>query len=191
MIRMLLLSYLLALSVYMLPQNTSKWVVTQNSSLTINGSTNINRFSCAILKYPQTDTISIHKVNDKICLTGTINLEVKNFECNNRMMTHQFRKTLKLEEFPLLSISFISLKEFPNQKANQVRGTVAIKIAGVTKRYEISYEFESRHHTLKLRGTQAVNFSDFRLTSPQRMGKLIKANDELNVVFELQIKPVD
>ena len=105
-------------------------------------------------------------------------------------MTHQFRKTLKHEEFPLLYITFISLKEFPNanQKNNSIKGLVAIKIAGITKRFDICYEFESLDNTLQLRGSQVVNFSDFKLTAPQGLGKLVKTKDELSVVFELNMK---
>jgi len=174
----------------MRPKATTKWVISQNSSLTINGNTNVNKFSCAILSYPKTDTITINRENNQILLTGALSLNVKNFECNNAMMTHQFRKTLKHEEFPLLNITFISLKESPNlnSKTNAIKGLVAIKIAGVTKRYEICYEFRSVNNNLQLQGSQTVNFTDFKLAPPQRVGKLIRAKDELNVVFELNMK---
>ncbi|MEJ5995037.1 YceI family protein [Pedobacter sp. Du54] len=175
------------------PKSATKWVITQNSSLTIHGSTNVNTFSCAILNYPKTDTITINRTNDLMLLTGALSLNVNNFECNNLMMTHQFRKTLKHEEFPFLYITFLSLKEFPtpNQRVNSIKGLVAIKIAGVTKRFEICYEFESVNNYIQLRGHQTVNFSDFKLVAPQRVGKLIKAKDELKVVFELKMKMVD
>lgn len=175
------------------PKGITKWVITQNSSLTINGSTNVNKFSCAILSYPKTDTIIINKINDQVQLSGVLSLNVNDFECNNVMMTHQFRKTLKHEEFPLLNIIFISLKEFPNpnQKVNSIKGLVAIKIAGVIKRFEICYDFEVQNNNLVLKGSQNVNFSDFKLVAPQRIGKLIKAKDELNVVFVLKMKMVE
>ena len=189
--------YLLAvfsvLTSFPLLNPTTKWVITQNSSLTINGSTNVNKFSCTILNYPKTDTITINRENNEALLTGTFKLNVKNFECNNVMMTHQFRKTLKHEEFPLLYITFISLKEFPspNQKNNPIKGLVAIKIAGITKRFDICYEFESLDNTLQLRGSQTVNFSDFKLVAPQRLGKLVKTNDQLSVIFDLKLKKVE
>ncbi|MGF1926165.1 MAG: YceI family protein [Bacteroidia bacterium] len=174
-------------------KNRAKWVIAQNSSLTINGSTNINKFSCAILSYPKTDTITINDLNDLVHLSGNLTLNVKNFECNNIMMTHQFRKTLKSEEFPLLNINFLSLKEFPNanSKLKQVKGLVAIKIAGVTKKYEICYQLESQKNNLVLTGIQQVNFSDFKLIPPHRVGKMVRAKDQLNVIFELRMKVVD
>ncbi len=193
MINRILLITALVLTSFTIPKLATKWVITQNSSLAINGSTNVNKFSCAILSYPKTDTITINRANDQMLLTGVLSLNVKNFECNNVMMTHQFRKTLKHEEFPLLYITFLSLKEFPspNLKTNSIKGLVEIKIAGVTKRYQICYEFVSLNNNLQLRGSQMVNFSDFKLIAPQKIGKLIKTKDQLNVVFELKMKLVD
>lgn len=180
----------LTLTSFTIPKYVSNWVITQHSALIIKGSTNVNKFSCSILNYPKTDTITITKVNDLIQLSGKFGLKVSNFECNNLMMTNQFRNTLKNEEFPLLYITFISLKEIPsaNQPLNQVKGLVAITIAGVTKRFEICYKFESLTNSFRLIGSQNINFSDFKLTPPQRVGKLIKANDELKVDFELRLK---
>ena len=188
----LLLSTILVLTSFTPPKHATKWVISQNSSLTINGNTNVNKFSCAISSYPKTDTIIINeaKANENLMLTGALTLSVKNFECNNVMMTHQFRKTLKHEEFPLLYITFLSLKEFPNpnQKINLIKGLVAIKIAGITKKFEICYQLEFVNNNLVLRGNQDIKFSDFKLVAPQRIGKLIKAKDQLNVVFELKMK---
>ncbi len=49
-----------------------KWVVNENSSLSVNGSTNINRFSCVIPAYGQADTITVNKGKDAkgIVLSG-------------------------------------------------------------------------------------------------------------------------
>ena len=191
----LLLGTILVLTSFTTPKHATKWVITQNSSLTINGTTNVNKFSCAILSYPKTDTITINKgtAKENLMLSGALSLKVKNFECNNVMMTHQFRKTLKQEEFPLLYITFLSLKEFPNpnQKINLIKGLVAIKIAGITKKFEIFYQLEFENNNLVLRGNQFIKFSDFKLAAPQKIGKLIKAHDQLSVVFELKMKLVD
>ena len=190
--RILFLILTLSLTSFTAPKHATKWVISQNSSLTINGNTNVNKFSCAILSYPKTDTITINEdtANENLMLSGVLSLNVKNFGCNNVMMTHQFRKTLKQEEFPFLYITFLSLKESPNpnQKINLIKGFVAIKIAGVIKKFEICYQLEFVNNNLVLRGNQAIKFSDFKLVAPQRVGKLIKAKDDLNVVFELKMK---
>ena len=75
---------------------SSKWVISENSSLVVNGSTNVNKFSCSIRQYPKTDTVLISEdQKSKILLSGELHIEVKNFDCNNQIMTKQLRKTLK------------------------------------------------------------------------------------------------
>jgi hypothetical protein len=169
----------------------TKWVVAENSSLRVNGSTNVNRFSCAIINYPKTDTVTINQENGKqMALNGRVSLDLKNFDCNNLLMTKQLRKTLKEDKFPFLHITFISLKGIPlsNQTNNMIRGLVEIEIAGVKKRFLISYQLKNRMNGMALIGSQPINFSDFKLAPPQKMGKIIQAKDQLSVTFELNLQ---
>ena len=172
---------------------STKWVFTDNSSLSVNGTTNISKFSCKIVKYPKTDTVIISQdKNNSIILNGSINIAVLNFNCSNYMMTKELRKTLKEDQYPYLHVKFLSLKEIPraNQKNSTICGQVEITIAGVSKRFEISYQLAMDNNSMKLLGTQAINFSDFNLTPPKKMGKLVRANDQLAVVFNLNLKAI-
>jgi len=171
----------------------SRWVISENSSLIVNGATNINKFSCAILQYPKTDTVTVSQdKTNKIVLTGLLNIEVKNFDCNSMMMTRQLRKTLKDDKFPILRIKFLSLKEMPspNQGRNFIKGNVEIVIAGVAKRFEICYQLNIKANSMELIGNQPINFSDFNLIAPKKIGKLIQAKDELVVAFLLKMELV-
>src|ERR1700729_1078783 len=133
---------------FVLPQNlgraikTKKWVISENSSLSVNGSTNINKFSCDILAYEKTDTLTISKSNSdkEIVLSGSISLDVKSFDCHNSIMTHDLRKTLKESQFPMLHIKFLSLNKLPDLTAHPelITGFVDIEIAGVTKHFEVN-----------------------------------------------------
>ncbi|TCC90182.1 YceI family protein [Pedobacter frigiditerrae] len=171
----------------------SRWVISENSSLIVNGSTNINKFSCAILQYPKTDTVIVSQdKTNKIMLSGLLNIEVKNFDCNSMMMTKQLRKTLQDDKFPMLRIKFLSLKETPSldQGKSYIKGNVEIVIAGVTKRFEICYQIKMKNNSLELIGHQPINFSDFNLIPPKKIGKLIQAKDQLIVAFLLKMELV-
>lgn len=169
----------------------SRWVISENSSLIINGNTNINKFSCAILQYPKTDTVIVSQdKTSKIILSGLLNLEVKNFDCNSMMMTRQLRRTLQDDKFPLLRIKFLSLKEIPEQGRNFIKGNVEIVIAGVAKRFEICYQLKLKNNTMELTGLQPINFSDFNLVPPKKLGKLIQVKNQLMVTFFLQMELV-
>lgn len=108
------------------------------------------------------------------------------------MMTRQLRKTLKEDQFPAFKVRFLSLRETPllKQKKDLVKGFVALTIAGVTKRFEISYQLIRDQNNMVLVGNQTINFSDFKLEPPKRMGKLILAKDQLSVAFLLKMESV-
>ena len=176
-------------------KENTKWVISQNSNLIVTGSTNLNHFSCSILSYPQTDTITLYKANllKELPLSGRINLKVADFVCNNKLMTNELRKTLKLERYPYLQINFITLNQFIdlNSKPFPIKGRVDIEIAGVKKRYEVNYKLHiDEEKIIHLVGYRDVNFSDFKLVPPKKLGKLLQAKDKLTVAFHLQINSV-
>jgi hypothetical protein len=171
-----------------------KWVVSENSNLRVNGSTNINTFLCEIPSYDQTDTITVNKSNKDILLSGTVNLDVKNFDCHNMIMTHDLRKTLKQDQYPVLHISFLSLNKLPDltAKPESITGWVFIEIAGVRKRFEVNYQIsQDAQKVIHLLGSRDVNFSDFNLVPPRKLGGMIKTNDKLSVDFHLRMKSMD
>lgn len=177
----------------LLPPEKEQWLVTGSSSLTVNGSTNINKFSCEIPAYGQADTLTLTRNGKGAVLTGTIGLKVQGFDCHNSLMTRDLRKTLKQQQFPQLYIQFLSLSEIPvlSAKAQPISGLVNIQLAGVTKRLEVSYQITvDADHTIHLLGCKAVNFSDFNLVPPTKLGGMIRTNDLLQVSFHLVIKTI-
>lgn len=173
-----------------------KWVIQKNGSLKVNGSTNINTFSCEVTGYIQPDTIiCFNSTNDDavVCMTGELRLNVLNFDCHNNMMTKDFRKTVKATDFPTLNIHFISLKKMPDldRPVEVITGFVDIELAGVVKRCEVKYTFcVDDAHTISLVGTQVLSFSKFNLTPPKKFGGIIKAKDELDVNFHLTMQAI-
>jgi len=173
-----------------------KWVISESSTLSVNGSTNINNFACEIPNYDRTDTLTITKRKGAkdITLTGNISLNVKTFDCHNPMMTSDLRKTLNVKQYPALNINFLSLNDFPEMTARSqvLTGLVDIELAGTRKRFEINYQVSvDAQHTIHLLGTRDVNFSDFNLIPPKKLGGLIKTNDKLSVSFHLKMKAID
>lgn len=192
-----LLILLFVLSGFTPPDNgRAIWVVMQGSSLTVNGSTNINTFQCVIPNYSMPDTISLVRGSQKgvtLPMNGKLNLSVEGFDCRNKMMTSDLRKTLKAKTYPVLTVRFISVNGFPDLKnPGKITGIVDIGLAGVTKRFEINYLFTSEERQqIQLKGDQLIHFSDFNLTPPSKLGGVIRAKDELKVEFILHLKPLN
>ena len=169
-----------------------KWIVQNNGTLHVNGSTNINNFSCIVSDDRPFDTLTclINK-DGTVAMNGEITLDLMGFDCHNPLMTADLRKTLKAKEFPKMKIQFLSLNKYPEMKGQQevINGQVKIELSGVTKSYEVNYKFYvDDKKMLQLVGDRKVNFSDFNLTPPRKLGGIIRVNDILNVEFNLKIK---
>lgn len=171
----------------------TKWVITKGCSLKVNGSTNINKFNCEIINYCKPDTLTIHRLNntEAIKLTGKMELDLSNFDCHNPIMTADLRKTLKAKTFPHLTINFLSLSKYPDakEKSGAITGKVNIELAGATKQFDVDYKFMSNGtNTLLLVGTRSLNFSDFNIKPPRKLGGIIQTNNQLEIQFNLQLK---
>ncbi|WP_207423597.1 YceI family protein [Desertivirga brevis] len=174
----------------------TKWVIMKGGSLRVDGSTNINKFNCEIANYSNPDTIKISKNPERssINIAGDVKLNVQNFDCHNPVMTADLRKTLKAKQYPNLVIRFLSLNKYPNLSSKQdyVKGLVSIELAGVTRRFEVDYKFlSSREDVLDLIGTRKINFTDFNITPPRKIGGMIQTDNELSVMFALRVKVID
>jgi hypothetical protein len=186
---------LLLLLLVLLPgRDTIRWVVDKNSTLQISGRTNVNRFLCSVGEYAAPDTICFAKpcVGVKgVALSGQLRLPIDGFDCNNRMMTGEFRKALRDRQYPELSISFISLDRMPEPCAvtQTLKGWVEIGLSGVTRQFEIDYRgLMVDGGTIVLHGSRALTFSDFGLAPPTKMGGLVRVKDDLDVHFTLCLR---
>ncbi|MDB5022252.1 MAG: hypothetical protein JWP78_7 [Mucilaginibacter sp.] len=170
----------------------SKWLISETSSLSVKGSTNVNKFTCDIPNCDQ-DTLTIWKSAQGIRMSGSINPAVLSFDCHKAMMTRDLRKTLKAKKYPKLHIRFLSLNQLPelSGKPATINGQVEIEIAGIKKRYEIDYRISvDNDKMIHLLGSRDLNFSDFELTPPRKLAGMIKAKDQLIVEFNLNMKTI-
>jgi hypothetical protein len=191
------LAYLLILLSAFTPAGKNvitRWVIINGCSLKVDGSTNVNNFSCAISNYSKPDTILVNRNVVPVLLSGNIQLDVQNFDCHNGIMTADLRKTLKAKEHPKLVIRFLNISRYPDTDVRQsiTKGAVFIELAGVSKRFDVDYKVVSADNNyINLVGSRVVNFSDFNLTPPRKLGGMIRTKNELSVEFNLRIKVIN
>jgi hypothetical protein len=129
-----------------------------------------------------------------VLLSGNIQLDVQNFDCHNGIMTADLRKTLKAKEYPKLVIRFLNITRYPDANARQsiTKGAVFIELAGVSKRFDVDYKVVSADNNyINLVGSRVVNFSDFNISPPRKLGGMIRTRNELSVEFNLRIKVIN
>jgi hypothetical protein len=175
-------------------KETVRWAVQKTSTLQIQGSSNVNQFACDVRGYYQTDTISFTADNAPkvIPLKGALTIDVASFDCHNRMLTKDLRRTLKATEHPQLFVRFVALERppvFQNNKDN-LKGVVEIELGGVCKRFEINYVIEKNGAAIVLNGFRTFTFSDFSLTPPKKLVGAIKVKENFNVQFHLNLQQV-
>jgi hypothetical protein len=170
------------------------WVIDAMSQLSIQGSTNVNDFTCKIGYCTGTDTLQYVEHNSRREMRFTRSrmiVPVRSFDCGAKPISKDFWKTLKSDSHPNLEINFVSLQNLYLKNNRDIKGIVDITLAGVTTRYTICYVVKIRDDgTVLLRGTHAVNFADFDLEAPRKMKGLIKVKEVLHVDFNLILKEV-
>lgn len=170
-------------------------IVLPDSRLLINGKTNINQFQCAISRYCGSDTLVLQEggANGRpVFVKGFVRLEASGFDCGMAAMTHDFDKTIRAKDHPVISIDFKSFEKVPTYAActeEKFKSTLAISMAGISRTFEVECSVEAKDNGLiHLKGGRAFQFSDFDLETPKHMMGLIKVNDALDVQFHLVLK---
>lgn len=172
-----------------------KWVIEKGSSLNIQGETNINNFQCDVTEYLRADTL-FYISNDqtkKLWFTNSgLTVDIKQFDCHNKMITRDFKKALKAEKNPVFKIRFLSLDQFANPGDNQsVKGIVDIGLADVLKRTEICYTIKTLPgNRISLTGSRVFSFSDFNLKTPKKLAGMVRTRDTIKVNFRLFFKAI-
>lgn len=172
----------------------SKWVVQANSSLNIEGSTNINSFRCDVTEYMKPDTLVCRKdlASKKILFNNSyLSVDIGRFDCHHRFITSDFRKTLKADEHPVLKIYFLSLDNLDagSNYVQNVKGEVNIELAGVTRKKELLFDVAVLPDgKLELSGNRILTFGEFGMKPPRKLAGLIRIEEEIKVNFRLYLK---
>ena len=169
-------------------------IVLPASKLSIDGKTNVNAFTCAIAKYSGTDTLVLHEGGRNVrpvFVKGSVGLDASTFDCSMAIMTSDFRKTVKSDEYPAILIDFISFERTPRyaQQEENFKGILKISLAGITKLFEVDCSIEAKEYgMIHLKGERNFTFADFGLKPPSRMMGTIKVKQDLTVKFHLVLK---
>jgi hypothetical protein len=167
-----------------------RWAVQKTSTLRIKGKTNITDFTCDIKGYYQQDTICYSMQDDRnkvVNLKGQLSINVNNFDCHNKMLTKDLRKTLRADLYPNMVVRFIGFQRMPAFVNNKdvIRGWVEVELSGTCKRFEICYKLEKTGSVINLNGVKSFSFSDFNLVPPQKLGGIVKVKEDFSVDFNL------
>ncbi|MCW3080538.1 YceI family protein [Segetibacter sp.] len=172
-----------------------KWIIEKSSTLRIDGKSNVNSFSCDIEGYNRKDNIitGSYSISQPVTLSGSLTLEIIQFNCHRSLITSDFRKTLKADKHSEMVIRFLKIESMPElkEKSELIKGLVEVEVAGVTKEIEINYSFSKTDSDLvQLNGEKNFSFSDFNLKPPRKLAGLVRIKDDFKVSFKLMLREV-
>jgi hypothetical protein len=172
-----------------------KWVIEKNSTLNIQGETNINSFQCDVTEYLNPDTlvyINNDATNKLHFINSYLTIDLNQFDCHNRLITGNLRTALKADEYPKLKIIFQNIDQFSNScKGRAIKGVVDIELANVIKSAEINYQVTVLPgNQIEVKGSHVFSFSDFKLKAPRSVAGLICAKENVRVNFQLFFREI-
>lgn len=161
-------------------------VVTPDSTLSVNGVTNINTFECNYNVSQIKNPISVffEKIEGKLIFKKTaLILENTCFDCGGKGINSDFQKILKSDEHPKIHL-FLKELEPINDKALV---HVEIKMAGVTNKYKIPVTL-TEGNNIFIQGKVNISLKDFEMKPPKKLFGLIEVEDDINIDFKLEVE---
>lgn len=175
---------------------TPSWVVERGSWLSIEGSSNVNHFTCEVRQYLLADTlrwVRDERTRKLMFRNSAVRIDVQQFDCHHKFITVDLKKTLKASQYPYLRIHFMSIEDLTwVQEGATVRGQLIIELAGVRKPVDIEYKvLHGQGGRFRLNGSKHLRLTDFHLQPPSKLAGLIRINEDIRVNFELQFRPIE
>lgn len=161
------------------------------STFELNGTSNVNRFSCEIDDAFANKRIPAQFEQNASCYffkNTSFSLAAKNFDCHNARMTRDLKATLKVNSFPEMEFELIRVSP---QNSREGTAVILLTIAGTSRQYCLPYRSEfSTEYTHNIVVVDAVfDIRDFNIEPPTALMGLIRVDHliriELNLRFSL------
>jgi len=155
-------------------QQKTNFFILDQKKIIVTGFTSLGTFHChCVLK--NKDTLFLNEQK-----THFYTVAVKAFNCGNFLLNKDFQKTLNEKNYPFV---FIHLGNF-KQKQNSYTYTLNVNLAGKQKTFP---NLVFSRNSGQLDSNIELNFSDFNLKPPNKLGNTIKVKDKINLQLHFEI----
>lgn len=164
-------------------------VIAEGSILEIRGRSNITSFACEYTELISPDTL-VHWVllDDAVRVKQAhpIALGVRAFDCGNRFITRDLRRTLQSDSFPQMHLR---LHQLDIADATPFFAQVYLSIVGVERLCTVTIEEVVRDETgLRVRGAGQIDLSAFSIRPVSSMWGLVRVDERIDIAFDLLIR---
>lgn len=169
-----------------------------SSKLIIHGSTNVNRFDCALEQNGSANALSVTSRWTDLNLTFDgleLAYPVAQLDCGVELMNKDLRDLLNEPEFPNFFLQINSIQIHPANREIErlaVAAEVTITLAGVTRQVVIGRGtvINRSAEEMVLLGATRLKMTDFGITPPTKFLGMVTVTDELEIEFEVTMKVV-
>jgi len=152
--------------------------VVSKQVFTIEGNTSLGTFKCNYVT-TERDTI-LWNDTDKIKKSLKYVIPSQKFSCGNFLLNSDFRKTIKAAQYKNIGIEISEIR----RSSKKIFCNLKLQLAGKEKTYT-NLELEETDNYLE--GSLAVNFSDFELKAPKKLGGLVKVKEDIHISIMLNV----
>lgn len=180
-----------------LTSNRVSYTIKESSSLTIAGSSNVNKFECTTYENFSNGYIYIISDENKeqvVFTNAVLRINVKSFDCQNPIMNKDFYNTMNAKESPTINVELLSAVPLSNGKilkgqSGKFLADVGISLNGTSKPDQIivSWEKTGINH-YRFTGEKQLLMSDFDIEAPVAALGLIKVNNQIKIKFDLNVQ---
>ncbi len=181
---------------YSLAGNTGLFTyhIGQESIVSIHGTTNVNSFKCVSDGNIQGGyLVTDHFPGEQLILFSDagLDLEIRSFDCRNRMMNKDFRQALGGEEYPFIKISLLEtrIEKGVGGEEKRLIATVQVRIKEESVKKEVAVELSKQGNmNFFAEGGAHLRMSDFGIEPPSPALGIIRVDDEIEVRFRLSVE---
>lgn len=177
--------------------NRVSYAITEKSSLTLSGSSNVNKFACKTYDNISDGSILI-ETNDRgntvSFSNAVLRIKIKSFDCKNPLITKDFYHNLDADNNPNIDVELlhaipVSGGKILKSSKGRFKADVAISLNGMSRLDEIIVHWQRVEENLyRFTGSKKLQMSDYGIDSPVAALGIIKVRDDIFISFDLYIK---
>ncbi|NME69597.1 YceI family protein [Flammeovirga aprica] len=164
--------------------------VVPDSSMHIDGKTNINTFDCIFKNSIKSNLTLTQNIFNELTEVQHSGLEfcVTCFDCGIALMNKEFTELLYAEQYPIIVMKLLSMYIYQGEdKTIKGKGKVSMIIAGVERIEDITYSVpHSEGKNFQIIGTKQINILDYGITPPKKMMGMVKVDQHIDVNFNFK-----
>lgn len=163
-----------------------------SSSLSILGTTNVNKFSCLYCDelFTYSRNVRFDKEENTFYFDqATLKLNSTTFDCGIRQMNKDFQELLNAEKYPHLTLKLQEAKLMPGARPDEGRLMVAcmLNLSGIERLISFPVSYSREDQVLNCTGEAVIYLPNFNIEPPTKMMGLVKVEEKISVHFDLAI----